>query len=57
MQSAKTDIKNPDNGLRQNVRILLDSGSQKTYITESLAKRLNLMLGDNLLRYNTSAKG
>ena len=30
----------------QNKRILLDSGSQQTYITESLAKRLNLKLGD-----------
>ena len=42
MQTAKTDIKNPDNGLKQNARILLDSGSQRTYITESIAKRLNL---------------
>ena len=33
MQTAKTDIKNPVNGIRQNARILLDSGSQRTYIT------------------------
>ena len=46
MQTAKTDIKNPVNGIRQNARILLDSGSQRTYITESLAKKLNLTLGD-----------
>ena len=46
MQTAKTDIKNPVNGIRQNARILLDSGSQRTYITEALAKKLNLTLGD-----------
>ena len=46
MQTAKADVQNPVNGLRQNARILLDSGSQRTYITESLAKRLNLKLGD-----------
>ena len=42
MQTAKADTKNPVNGIKQNARILLDSGSQRTYITESLAKRLNL---------------
>ena len=46
MQTAKADIKNPVNGISQNAQILLDSGSQRTYITESLAKRLNLKLGD-----------
>ena len=40
------DIRNPDNGHRQNVRMLLDSGSQRTYITESLARRLNLKMGN-----------
>ena len=42
MQTAKADVKNPDYSIKQNARILLDSGSQRTYITESLAKRLNL---------------
>ena len=46
LQTAKADVQNPVNGLRQNAIILLDSGSQRTYITESLAKRLNLKLGD-----------
>ena len=46
MQTGKADVQSPVNGLRQNARILLDSGSQRTYITESLAKRLNLKLGD-----------
>ena len=46
MQTANADVQNPLNGLRQNARILLDSGSQQTYITESLAKRLNLKFGD-----------
>ena len=46
MQTAKADIKNPVNGISQNARFLLDSGSQRTYITESLAKKLKLKLGD-----------
>ena len=46
MQTAKTDIKNPESDIKQETRILLDSGSQRTYITESLAKMLNLKLGD-----------
>ena len=46
MQTAKTQIKNPESGLKQNARILFDSGSQRTYITEALAKRLNLKLGN-----------
>lgn len=46
MQTARADIKNSDNGYRQNVRMLLDSGSQRTYITESLARKLNLKLGN-----------
>ena len=46
MQTALANIKNPDNGYKQNVRILLDSGSQRTYITETLARRLNLKMGD-----------
>ena len=46
MQTAKTDIKNPESDIKQETCILLDSGSQRTYITESLAKKLNLKLGD-----------
>ena len=46
MQTAKDDVQNPVNDLRQDARILLNSGSQRTYITESLAKRLILKLGD-----------
>ena len=46
MQTAKADDKNTDNDIKQNARTLLDSGSQRTYITESLAKRLDLKLGD-----------
>ena len=45
MQTARADINNPNNGLKQNVRMLLDSGSQRTYITESLAKKMDLKLG------------
>ena len=46
MQTARTQIKNPESGLKQTARILLDSCSQRTYITEALAKKLNLKLGD-----------
>ena len=46
MQTAKANIKNPIKGTQENGRILFDSGSQRTYITESLARKLNLMLGE-----------
>ena len=42
MQTAKAEIKSTNNGYRHNIRLLLDSGSQRNYITESLAKRLDL---------------
>ena len=45
MQTARADINNPDNDFKQNVRRLLDSGSQRTYITESLARKMNLEIG------------
>lgn len=43
MQTAKTEIKNQHNLNSEQVRILLDSGSQRAYVTESLAKRLQLI--------------
>ena len=46
MQTAKADIKSTNNGYRHNIRLLLDSGSQRTYITESLAKKLDLKMGN-----------
>ena len=42
MQTAKTEIKNQNNSRSEQVRILLDSGSQRTYVTESLAEKLQL---------------
>ena len=42
MQTAKTIISNPSSHENKEVRLLLDSGSQRTYITETLAKILNL---------------
>ena len=39
MQTATTHIRNPVTGPRENVRLLLDSGSHRTYITEALEKR------------------
>ena len=46
MQTAKTDIKNPESDIKQETRILLDSGSQRTYITECLWNEFSL--ADNL---------
>ena len=45
MQTAKADINNPDSGFEQNTHMLLDSGSQRTCITESLARKMNLETG------------
>ncbi len=42
MQTALTEIKNPKNSDSQKTRLLLDCGSQRTYITESLANKLGL---------------
>ena len=46
MQTATSEVKNPRNNTNQNIRMLLDTGSQKTYITENLAKTLNLRMGE-----------
>ncbi|CAG2198095.1 unnamed protein product [Mytilus edulis] len=42
MQTAKTDVVNPKNKEKVETRILFDSGSQRTYISQSLASKLNL---------------
>ncbi|XP_060552386.1 uncharacterized protein LOC132713726 [Ruditapes philippinarum] len=42
MQTARTEILNSHNNKRAEVRILLDCGSQRTYITEKLAEKLKL---------------
>lgn len=46
MQTAKTEIKHPLGSGREQVRILMDSGSQKTYVTERLAEKLGLTRED-----------
>ena len=46
MQTATTQVKNPNNAPSELTRLFLDSGSQRTYLTEKLADRLNLK-GDN----------
>ena len=46
MQTATTDILNPTNGQIQNARMLLDSGSQRTYISEALARKLHQTRGE-----------
>lgn len=42
MQTAKSTIANPKNKMEKEVQILLDSGSQRTYLTEHKAKELGL---------------
>ena len=42
MQTAKKEIKSPNRSKCERVWILLDSGSQRTYVTEKLADRLQL---------------
>ena len=42
MQTARAEIHSPYNSVSEHVRILLDSESQRTYVTESLAEKLKL---------------
>ncbi|XP_056016813.1 uncharacterized protein LOC130053512 [Ostrea edulis] len=44
-QTTHKEVSNPVINKKETVRILMDSGSQRTYITEDLAKRLNLRMG------------
>ncbi|XP_056016815.1 uncharacterized protein LOC130053514 [Ostrea edulis] len=44
-QTTHKEVSNPVINKKEAVRILMDSGSQRTYITEDLAKRLNLRMG------------
>ena len=46
MQTAKGNVFNKVNGKQENIRMLFDSGSQRTYVTEDLAKKLSLKLGE-----------
>ena len=45
MQTARAGTKSTTLGCRHSTRLLLDSDSQRTYITESLAKKMNLKMG------------
>ena len=42
MQTAKTVVHNSSKPKTEEIRLLLDTGSQRTYITEALARKLNL---------------
>ena len=42
MQTAKTFVVNPSSTEKTQICILLDSGTQRTYITVKLARKLNL---------------
>ena len=46
MQTALTEVSNTSSTRTEQIRVLLDSGSQRTYITEELAKTLMLEGGD-----------
>ena len=45
MQTATTTVKSTQGSSSMPVRLILDSGSQRTYVTEKLAKELKLNLG------------
>ena len=45
MQTATTTVKNVQGSSSMPVRLILDSGSQRTYVTEKLAKEIKLNLG------------
>ena len=47
MQTAKVKVGDTNRDNWENVRRLMDSGSQRSYITESLTKRLKLRLEDD----------
>ena len=47
MQTAKVEVSDTNRDNWEHVRLLMDSGSQRSYITESLAKKLKLRLEDD----------
>ena len=57
MQTATIDLKNgkdEENGIKQSVRALLDSGSQRTYISQDITDKLKLTpIDKNLLTIYT----
>ena len=57
MQTATIDLKNgkdEENGIKQSVRVLLDSGSQRTYISQDITDKLKLTpIDKNLLTIYT----
>ena len=53
MMTAKTVAKNADAGVSKKCNILFDSGSQRTYVSENLAKTLKLKpIGSENLKIN-----
>ena len=58
LQTAQAVVCNRDNGKRLRVRILLDNGSQRSYISEEVYKKLGLKsLGKHCLNLNTFGSG
>ena len=57
MQTANAEVRNPETTSATNTRLLLDCGSQRTYVTETLVKRLNIKTeGTEELRVFTFGK-
>lgn len=46
MQTASAVVQNGEKGLSSTIRLILDSGSQRTYITKGLADQLKLKLSE-----------
>ena len=46
MQTASAVVRNGEKGSSSTIRLILDSGSQRTYITKELAKELKLKLSE-----------
>ena len=44
MQTAQVNVKNPNGSKTEHIRVFLDSGSHRSYITEKLAEKLQLNL-------------
>ena len=56
MQTAKSDVENPQSMDTVNTRLLLDCGSQRSNTTESLVKKLKLTIEGEELRLFTFGK-
>ena len=56
IQTAKSNILNPTNRMQVRVQMLYNSGSQRMYITERFARKLNLN-GEKKVKFPLSLSG